>query len=614
MTDVLSDPVLDEEADDRQRDRLRQKARTFIRMRWLAAGAGALFIWASTLQLSLLPEASVAPLTVMILGLLLFNLFCSGLVRTAFIPFRQQLFVQILGDLFFLTGLLHFSGGVENPFLPLYFVHIILSSQLIGVRKTYLFTLLTTLMVTGMGLSEYGGYLDHYHLRMPADAATLEPAKQPYYVVGVLSGFHLVAWMIAYFSCQLTHEIRQRKQEAVRSERHVRRERNKFRKLVEASGAGFMLFDRDLNLIWYNDRAGEWFGEENLTLNNPCPFLQNGLCQPDVKNIEECPVHGCEQGTPSLSCLAEDVLRGREQQTREATVQTADGSQKYFQFITYPIRDQDGDIEQVAELIHDVTKRKRLEQEMQHEERMATMGRIASGVAHEIGNPLSSLSARLRRLREKSDESFVKETTEFLEEQVSRMNQLVRDISSFARAPESRWEPCDLNDMIQETVNLLAMDPNSKNVEITIEVPDDFPTFVGSRDQLSQVFMNLGMNALEAMEDGGRLTISARREDDDVLIQFTDTGEGIPPEQQNKIFTPYFTTRDRDEGTGLGLSVSHSLVEAHGGSIHVESQPGEGSTFTVQLPFHEPGEDEQPDTATQQSTEPMTTNKTSHET
>jgi two-component system, NtrC family, sensor kinase len=218
-------------------------------------------------------------------------------------------------------------------------------------------------------------------------------------------------------------------------------------------------------------------------------------------------------------------------------------------------------------------------------EKLASIGRLAAGVAHEINNPLTGVLTFSHLMREKPNmDDQDREDLDLIIRETSRAADIVRGLLDFARERPVLMERLDLNEVVRRTVRLIA---NQKKFEkITIEelLLEDLPQVRGDMNQLQQVLLNLSLNACTAMPEGGRLTIRTAAIDGLVMLKVSDTGCGIPPELLDRIFEPFFTTQDVGKGTGLGLSVTHGIIEQHSGDLEVESRVGEGSSFTIYLP------------------------------
>lgn len=234
-------------------------------------------------------------------------------------------------------------------------------------------------------------------------------------------------------------------------------------------------------------------------------------------------------------------------------------------------------------LFTDMTNIKQLEEQLRRSERLAALGRLAAGVAHEIRNPLSSIKGFSTILagRVKDDERGRK-IAEVMGQEVERLNRVVSELLDYARPTELRKSPQNCLEILRHSVHLVEMDARHQGVAVESRVePQDLEVQVDP-DRFSQILLNLYLNALQSMERGGTLQVRACEEADQVVFKVTDSGEGIPPEDLPHIFDPYFTTKPR--GVGLGLANVHKLMEAHGGDIEVDSHPGKGTTFTLRLP------------------------------
>jgi two-component system, NtrC family, sensor histidine kinase HydH len=217
-------------------------------------------------------------------------------------------------------------------------------------------------------------------------------------------------------------------------------------------------------------------------------------------------------------------------------------------------------------------------------EKMAAIGELAAGIAHEIRNPLGIITGSAETVRKHEDQKIREEMTSYILEESKRINGLVSTFLDFARPKEPKLMSCDLREVLEKTLLLLSPQAKTLGVEIKKEIPQK-PLHVSiDPDQMRQAFTNLGVNALEAMPNGGILKVMVlENARDKVLVRFSDTGKGIPKEVQTKVFDPFFTTKDG--GTGLGLSIAHRIITHHGGDINVEGGEGKGSTFTIALPL-----------------------------
>jgi len=238
-------------------------------------------------------------------------------------------------------------------------------------------------------------------------------------------------------------------------------------------------------------------------------------------------------------------------------------------------------IAQREQLLHQTAQ-----QQIGQSEKLASIGRLAAGIAHEINNPLTGVLTFAHLLKQK--ENMVEEDRHDLDviiRETTRVREIVRGLLDFARQSPPAKEALAINDVIQRTMKLIRSQKEFRNVRIEEALDPKLPPVLGDKNQLQQIFLNLALNACEAMPEGGTLTIETFAAGGSVHILFKDTGTGIKKEHMDKIFDPFFTTKPVGKGTGLGLSVSYGTVQQHSGTIKVESEEGTGTTFMIALPL-----------------------------
>lgn len=227
----------------------------------------------------------------------------------------------------------------------------------------------------------------------------------------------------------------------------------------------------------------------------------------------------------------------------------------------------------------------RLKEEREHiiqSTKLAAIGELASNVAHEINNPLTSIIGFIELMKDEKDASVIKNYLSIVEKESKRARDIVRELLRFARKRPLELSELDINAVIRDIIPLTKAQMRANHIEL-IEEYGELPRILGDANQLTQVFVNIINNAIAAMEHGGKLVIRTAHHGEEIVVDFEDTGRGIPKEIVRRIFEPFFTTK-KDRGTGLGLSVSYRIIQDHGGRIDVSSTEGQGSTFTVQLP------------------------------
>ena len=269
------------------------------------------------------------------------------------------------------------------------------------------------------------------------------------------------------------------------------------------------------------------------------------------------------------------------------------------------LRDRNGSIIGTVGISKDITEKKRVEAELEqkkaeleeaqlqimHSEKMASLGKLATSVAHEINNPLGGILLFCEMiLEELSDDDSNRSDLLQIREQTLRCKDIVKGLLEFGRMTGTHYAFIDLNRTVEQGLSLFANQAIFQNIEIDRHMDPQLPQIMGDASQLNQVFTNLIINAVDAMDGQGTLTIKTAvdQQAEEVLVEFMDTGRGIGPEELARLFEPFFTTKPVGEGVGLGLSTSYSIVKRHGGRIEVESAPGKGARFSVHLPLDGP--------------------------
>ncbi|MBW1816669.1 MAG: PAS domain S-box protein [Deltaproteobacteria bacterium] len=235
--------------------------------------------------------------------------------------------------------------------------------------------------------------------------------------------------------------------------------------------------------------------------------------------------------------------------------------------------------------IEEEKKRESARMQLVQSDKLASIGRLAAGVAHEINNPLAGIFMYANlALEEIHEDNDVYENLQKVLAQAERCKKIVRGLLDFSRRHEPQIETLNMNDIIEEIVSLVANQTLFRNIKIQKELDADLRPMQGDKSQLQQVFINFTLNAAEAMEGKGHLIIKTSVRNGLIEIKFTDTGSGIRPEHKERIFEPFFTTKSEKNGTGLGLSVSYGIITRHGGAVSVKSRVNSGTTFTLSFP------------------------------
>ena len=275
----------------------------------------------------------------------------------------------------------------------------------------------------------------------------------------------------------------------------------------------------------------------------------------------------------------------------------ADPSSKKQRELRFTVKDQDrvvlvnagiletrtGDAREIIVTLNDITTLKRLEAGIRQARRLADLGTLAAGMAHEIRNPLSAIKTYVALLPKKLEKpGFLEKFQQTVPREINRLNTLIEEMLELSRPPRYRLMPTDIGTVVIHCKNLLDADFNSRNIFFKTDLPKDMGPVQADADQLEKAFINLLQNGAQAMLQGGDLTVTGFCDTDWVVLDFTDTGHGMPPEAAEHIFTPFYTTKAK--GTGLGLAITHKVITEHGGRISLETREGAGTCFTVRLP------------------------------
>ncbi|MDY6990511.1 MAG: ATP-binding protein [Thermodesulfobacteriota bacterium] len=375
----------------------------------------------------------------------------------------------------------------------------------------------------------------------------------------------------------LEEEVEQKTEDLARYAKELSRSEERYRSLVESADDMIYSIDENCNI---------------LSVNQYCTQLTEKEARELVgSNIMDHVEH--EEPQTCASVIAKVVETGGAF-SREERVKI--GDREFWLDTKYKSvgADQNGG-NAVLVISRDITEHKMMEAQLFHTEKLASLGSLSAGVAHEINNPIAVILGFSEILQDKfPDGTKEKEIVKTIERQAENCKRIVENLLTFARIPEKLATQTDIVTDLQKVVNVVMNTLVTKKVDLRTDIEEDLPPVKGDGPQLEQVFLNIVNNAVSAMDGGGLLTISAHRSNGIVNINFTDTGHGIPSENMAKIFEPFFTSKKVGEGTGLGLSVSYGIVKKFGGDIRVTSQTmaegkDSGTTFIISLPVANAG-------------------------
>ncbi|MBW2407391.1 MAG: response regulator [Deltaproteobacteria bacterium] len=285
-------------------------------------------------------------------------------------------------------------------------------------------------------------------------------------------------------------------------------------------------------------------------------------------------------------CPLKETLMTRKPTTETHIHKDKDNKNVYYSISAYPLF-ENGEVIGAIELSRDITADINGRQAMMQKDKLASIGRLSAGVAHEINNPLTTILTTAMLIQEDIDpDNPMYEELETITNETLRCRKIVASLLDFARQTKPAKKHHNINDIITECIQLTRKQAEFKDIQILNELSEKVPKLLLDKEQIQQAFINLILNATDATDPGGTITVSTDFSPDNQLVNITvsDTGKGIAAEVLDKIFEPFFTTREI--GTGLGLAITHGIIGRHGGDIRVHSRPGEGTTFTIRLPHN----------------------------
>ncbi len=345
--------------------------------------------------------------------------------------------------------------------------------------------------------------------------------------------------------------------------------------ILHASDSAIMMIDSNENFIAWSRGARKLFGyTEEEVKGRPSTLL----LPYDKKYIDE------------LKYITKEVREKGFIKILETERKTKDDRIVSVKLSVTKLRSENNEYEGRIVIIKDFTEVKKLQQQVDQSEKLAVIGQMAAGIAHEIGNPLASISSLVQMLQRKTSDEFYFEQLANIKENIDRISKIVRELVDFSRPPRQEKSYTDLTDVLRTAIGIVKYDKRVRDVKFQIELAPELPKINLVPDQMLQVFVNIMINALDAIEGKGTVTIKSYFDKNFLYFDISDDGCGMDETIKKKIFDPFFTTKDVGKGTGLGLSVSYGIVRRSEGEIIVKSKLNAGSTFTVKLPIENSNE------------------------
>jgi len=476
------------------------------------------------------------------------------------LPLKTQGYIQFSVDICIVTGLVHRTGDVESPFLALYLVIIFAACALLGRTGVSLVGALAGILYVVVGVLTMSGLLQRAKGWPPYEGTELSWMQ-------FMFSLNLVAiFVVAILSSQLAERIRRSEIQLASATRDLADYRLFNDRIIESMRSGLVTTDLLGHIITFNRAAEEITGYRAFDVRGTKIFTIFGDIEKQI-----------EAGLESI--------RTRTRLPRfDIGCKTADGREIHLGFSVAPLVDESDNSRGYVLTFQDLTEVMELEREVRRQERLAALGKMAAGLAHEIRNPLASMRGSVQVLA--SELSFSPDQSQLMQivlRESDRLNRIVSDFLTYARPPKVERTVIELSSLLSETIALLRNSPELRPDHLIREEYPSQPTvYQGDPNQMRQIFWNLARNAIQAMPQGGKLNVSLEaRPNRDVTIAFTDTGQGMSREQKERLFEPFNSSSG---GTGLGMAIVYQLVRDHHGKIIVESESGKGTRIAIRLP------------------------------
>lgn len=502
------------------------------------------------------------PLLIAAAATLLFSIIYVAALLFSKIEPKRQAGVQIFFDVPLITWLVWATGDISSPYTGLMIAVVAVAGIFLGKRGSLVTSVGCAACYTAVMLATAFGWLPHVGARAISDTSRLE-------AIYMIAFNDIAFFVVGLLAARLAERNQRSDVELIEATHALTNLRALYERIVESIRSGVVTIDLDGRIYTLNRAAEEITGYKAADLRNqPASVLFGDLTEHIKESTaailinDPSPRFECETVTP-------DDLRVR------------------LGFSIVPLSAEEGETTGFVVTFQDLTEVRALEEAKRRQDRLAAVGRIAAGIAHEVRNPLASIRGSIQVLgSEMPANSAEAELMEIVLRESDRLNRIITDFLTYARPRPVSLEAVDVRESLHETLTLLRHSPELHGHHILEE--DSFPEPVNAMADaaaLRQIFWNLARNALQAMPDGGTLRAAVERLESTgrISITFTDTGRGMSPDQVERLFEPFSPTRT-GSGTGLGLSIVYQIVRDHNGTINVRSRVGHGTAIKIELP------------------------------
>lgn len=458
-------------------------------------------------------------------------------LRRPEVPPALLTWAQLLVDFGVVAATVSFTGGAASLFTFLFVIVILEAGLLLGQRQGFIFASFAT------------AFMLLQTFLLPSAGESLEILTSWYAFLVKALGYYLTAFISGYWNLRV-YRMQQFQHE-----------------ILDNMNNGFLITDKNGAIIAQNKAADRILElEQGAALGRPVHEVLR------VESGAECPV-------------VTALRTGRHFTSYEFHARTGSQKVKLLGLTTSPIHDPHGNLTGIIASFTDLTEMAKMREELKRQDRLAAVGELSAGLAHEIRNPVAAIRGAVDELKDNIDTPPIAQRLAAIATRESdHLNRIVTDFLDFARNPEVRRETFSLNDLVQEVVELLGDKyRNRTGLEIRTRSPEKDCLISGDRSQIKQVFMNIAKNGIEAMEERGVLSVTINPDSTSVEVRFDDEGAGIPPDELARIFEPFYTTKSN--GVGMGLPVCMRIVTAHDGTIRATPREGGGTSLSVRLPI-----------------------------
>lgn len=475
---------------------------------------------------------------------------------------RRLCGLQIWIDLLLVSALIHYTGGIESVFAFVFIFPVLAAAMCVSRRSSFLVAGASSLLYSVLTNIQLYELIQRAELWSGAGIG-IDPAYTIFQTFVNSVGFFLEALL----GSNLAERLQEARREVEKQRIDIRNLRTLHREIVENIQSGIITLDLEGRIVSWNRSAQQIIGLGAREMHDKSwrdtPFRE-------IKALEEF----FFTLPPGFSALSQEI-----------EVRRDDGDPMPIEITFAPLTLPEGVLAGLVGIFQDLTERKKAEARLRQADRLAVVGQLAASLAHEIRNPLAAISGSIELMKE--EEVAQPQLLDIVLRETERLKLVTGQLLDFSRPTLNPQKPCNVVSLVEEAVPLLEKSCDSAHpVTFSVQREAEEVMVAGNPDQLKQVLWNLGLNAIQAMPTGGTLTLTVRRhvfrhDQGWAAIELTDTGWGIPPEEAERIFDPFYTTKPG--GTGLGLTIAQRIIDHLGGRIEVSSRAGGGSTFRVLL-------------------------------